>query len=123
MEADVAREMSRNVSPQYVRFQEFDGVRIARYVKRWAAEGGPAGAVESQPAAPRPRPSGSRAEAGASSKPQASVPATGNTPPSPESQEANDAGTLDIENYVWTGTQLKRRDELTPEERDWQTDS
>jgi hypothetical protein len=158
-EASVAKALSKQVSPEYVRFQQVDGVRVAHYIRHFVStlETPPEGATGTT-APPLPR--RERTSDGATAATEASARRTTNgtrpagsgsptqghtarrTPPpairethgprmpapeerNPREDRAQDEGTTteaqtaesaasptDIANYVWTGTQLVRKDEL-----------
>lgn len=155
-EKSVAKALSKQVSPEYVRFENEDGVHVAHYVRHHVAglgrpegatTGGPAragrngaapaaangvvpppaskgeqpkeseqGITTTKPAPPSRPPAESRP--GPAGKPgqgriEPVTPRAGGEPAEPETPASTN-----IEDYVWTGTQLVRRDELERQERE-----
>lgn len=132
-EADIAKALSKRVAPEYVRFQQLDGVRVAHYVKHHpdddgvrpppgsafaparGTRGGPAdraAPLRSREASRRPaewRAPDERRE------PEHHEPEAAPRPPASERDElAAELASqpVDIDDYVWTGTELVRRSEL-----------
>jgi amino acid transporter len=127
-EAGTTKSFSRIVAPEYVRYQEIDGVRVAHYVRHHLPQDEGARAVEvssrlrapSRPRSHQPDNSPGRPAA----RPQGERPHE--TQPRQQPEEAPHEGEDDtnsqgadagLDDWVWTGTDLVRRDQL-PREND-----
>ncbi len=158
-EAALAKTISKRVAPDYVRYQQLDGVRVAHYVKHFVAgldaeragerttaprmtvipgaapgQNGArsvprAAGVEGEPrAAALPLAegvsanNGSRASGGGAApieqQPAAAATRTPAGSAATEPSDQEEAAGVDIEDYVWTGTELVRKDELERRERE-----
>ncbi len=163
-ESALAKSIAQRVAPDYVRFQQVDGVRVAHYVKHFVAGldterldervaggvGSDTSAVPVTPgsngatrAATPTRADGGGGEASADDRQpggRAAEPTTASSHTARNAPTPAGAGTgaerapeqatsepttqeptaaVDIEDYVWTGTELVRKDEL---ERDQQAE-
>jgi len=149
-EASLAKTISKRVSPDYVRYQQLGGVRVAHYVKHFVAgldaertgervtasratatpEAAPGqnGATGEPVASPRAsegevRTNNDSRANGDGAAPRDRQPAAAAARRSGEDAAAAPSGqeeapSVDIEDYVWTGTELVRKDELDQREED-----
>ena len=140
-DAEASKPISKQVAPEYVRFQHVDGTRVAHYMKHAASEADAtaraarAGAAQTAPPAPTrgagpsraatepaeyraaPRPAPEQGPPARRERGEAAQPPNGVARPAPAPGSApaeQPAGTLDLGDYVWTGTELVRRSELPP---------
>ncbi len=122
VEAEIAKKVSKYVPPDYVRYQQFDDVRVAHYVRRQLPYGhqtplsgsASGNAVDGQArdaSASRRQPSPEQ------SSPWRQRPVE--VPPLEPPVEADDAVSADVpaddEEWIWTGTDLVRK---TPQDSD-----
>jgi hypothetical protein len=122
-EAEIAKKVSKYVPPDYVRYQQFDDVRVAHYVRRQIPYGhqtplpGSASGIAiggqtrtSSPAIPRQTPA-TRQSPAEQSPPRRQRPIE--VPPIESAVEADDAVSADVpaddEEWIWTGTDLVRK--------------
>lgn len=118
-EAEIAKKVSKYVPPDYVRYQQFEDVRVAHYVRHQLPHGyqtplpssGSGIAVGGQPrgpsaVAPRQSPT--------TRQPSAEQPYTRRqppveVPPMELPDVGGDAASADDEEWIWTGTDLVRK--------------
>lgn len=125
-EAGATKSFSKIVSPEYVRFQEIDGVRVAHYVRHHLPqddEGARAVEVSNRLRAPsRPRSQQPTGPFVGGAPAQGESNPNGRQPQSPSGinpQEAAQGETgqgAELDDWVWTGTDLVRRDQLPRED-------
>ncbi|WIG60718.1 MAG: putative amino acid permease, GabP family [Ktedonobacterales bacterium] len=131
-EAETAKKLAQKVTPDYVRIQQVDGVRVVHSVKRYVsalqetsspAVGGTV-SVAGEATTPNGRPAPRSATGGTvtpqkpTRPPSRSATPTGAAPGEARSDvesEGMSAGNLNLDDYVWTGTDYVRRDELPAE--------
>jgi len=122
-EAEIAKKVSKYVPPDYVRYQQFDDVRVAHYVRRQlpyghqtplpgSASGIAIGGQARTPSAAIPRQTPATRQSPAEQPPprrQRPI----EVPPIEPSVEADDAVSADVpaddEEWIWTGTDLVRK--------------
>ena len=128
-EAEIAKKVSKYVPPDYVRYQQFDDVRVAHYVRRQipyghhtplpgSASGIAIGGQTRTPSAAIPRQTpATRQSPAEQSPPRRQRPIE--VPPIEPSVAADDAVSADVpaddEEWIWTGTDLVRK---TPQDSD-----
>jgi len=115
-EADIAKVISKQIAPEYVRFHQLDGIRIAHYRKHRTTQAGtptgPAGANGSEGRSGDE----SRSRITPTGRPDPSArPSLSVTSKAAEPSEIPAQGGINLEDYVWTGTELVRRSDLSPE--------
>jgi hypothetical protein len=131
-DAGASKPISKQVAPEYVRFQQVDGVRVAHYMKPAPDDGDAAAWVAAPSPAKRskirdtrrpspgqePTPRGRRETAPPSNGTPQPAPAPASEEQQPagateaEMEAEQPSGALDLGDYVWTGTELVRRSEL-----------
>jgi amino acid transporter len=120
-DASTTKELSRQVAPEYVRFQRLDGVRVAHYVKHQPAPAGPpataaAGENGVSPVQPgqmgQAAPEARRTERAPREAANGTSGAASSSPASVSDESAEAQAGLNIDDYVWTGTELVRRSDL-----------
>jgi amino acid transporter len=128
-EASTSKSLSKIVSPEYVRYQDVDGIRVAHYVRHQlpqdeeaaqAAEISRRLRMPSRPRAPRPsRPLGPPATPGEANPPgRGNEPGRGADSPEPTNTGGTPGQGTDLDEWVWTGTDLVRRDQLSHDQED-----
>lgn len=122
-EAEIAKKVSKYVPPDYVRYQQFDDVRVAHYVRHQlprghqtplpgSASGIAIGGQTRTPSALTPRHPSAMGQPPAEQPPTRRQPPI-EVPPIEPPVEADDAASVDDsgddEEWIWTGTDLVRK--------------
>src|SRR5262249_36734309 len=107
-ESGLARDVAKQIVPRYVRLQRVNGALISHLVTRHVATARPSTDVSLSA-------TGTSATA-TSSPPGASVPFAAGKPEPPSEQRPAELFGAQIEDYVWTGTELVRKDQEAPGE-------
>ena len=118
-EAEIAKKVSKYVPPDYVRYQQFDDVHVAHYVRHQLRNGhqtplpGPGsgiavGGQARSPSAGVPRQTPTTRQPSAEQPPERRQPPV-EVPPMEPPTEGGDAASADDEEWIWTGTDLVRK--------------
>ncbi len=138
-EASLSKILAMRVAPEYVRYQTIDGVRVAHYVKHFAAATGQPTTAGAANAGTTPQsiadgesdtmPNGmqqnGRAPSNRRAPPAKTTPeraAREDAAPVTPPVDANGQAGVNLDDYVWTGTQLVRRSESTTNPAEEQTE-
>jgi len=118
-EAEIAKKVSKYVPPDYVRYQQFEDVRVAHYVRHQLPHGrqtplpdsGSGIAVGGQarsPSAVAPRQTPTMRQSSAEQPHERRQPPI-EVPPMESPAVDGDAASVDDEEWIWTGTDLVRK--------------